>query len=430
MTGLVDGCRPTPLRPGRRSPVFHGWRIVAVLAVTETVSWGVLYYAFAVFQVPMGAELGLTSAQLTGAFSLAVLMTGVAGVWVGRWLDARGPRGLMTAGAAVSAGLVAAWSQVHSVWSLYLVLAGIGLSRAAVLYDPAFAVIVRWFDRQRANALLAVTLVAGFASTIALPTSNALAEALGWRDALLVLAAALAVLTVLPHWVVLRRDPADLGLHPDGAAAPPPHEGVLEELEDSRRSLRTTASWAVRQPAFRWYAAAFASQSTAVIVVAVHLVPYLLEQGHTAGFAATATGALGALSVTGRLVLTGAARAAPVARVTAVMFALQGGGVVVLLAAGDARSGAIAFVLLFGIGFGVGTVARPALLAGTFGVAGYATISGLLALAMTLATTAGPFAAGVARTVTGSYDPPFAAVFLLCAFAALSILRAARAPLT
>lgn len=32
---------------------FHGWRIVAVLALTETVSWGVLYYAFAVFQVPM-----------------------------------------------------------------------------------------------------------------------------------------------------------------------------------------------------------------------------------------------------------------------------------------------------------------------------------------------------------------------------------------
>jgi hypothetical protein len=36
----------------------YGWTIVAVLAVTETVSWGVLYYAFAVFQVPMQHELG------------------------------------------------------------------------------------------------------------------------------------------------------------------------------------------------------------------------------------------------------------------------------------------------------------------------------------------------------------------------------------
>lgn len=445
MTELTEDRRAGLARPGRRSPIFYGWRIVAVLAFTETVSWGVLYYAFAVFQVPMGAELGLSSAQLTGAFSLAVLMTGLAGVWVGRWLDVRGPRGLMTAGAAVSALLVAAWSQVNSAVGLYLVFAGIGLARATVLYEPAFAVIVRWFDRHRANALLAVTLVAGFASTIALPTSNALAEALGWRHALLVLATALAVLTVLPHWLVLRRDPGELGMHPDGvysadsadrahraegAATPPTGLHPAGAREGPRPALRAMASWAARQPAFRWYAAAFAGQSAAVIIVAVHLVPYLLEQGHTPGFAATATGALGALSVTGRLVLTGAARAAPVAKVTAAMFAIQGSGIAVLLVAGHSRLGAITFVLLFGIGFGVGTVARPALLAGTFGIAGYATISGLMVLVTTLATAAGPVAAGLVRTAWGSYAPPFAAVFLLCALAAVSILRAARAPLT
>lgn len=425
MTELVRDRRPAPLRPARRSPVFHGWRIVAVLAVTETVSWGVLYYAFSVFQVPMGVELGLTSAQLTGAFSLAVLMTGVAGVWVGRWLDVRGPRALMTVGAAVSALLVAAWSQVHTAWQLYLVFAGIGLARATVLYDPAFAVIVRWFDRQRSNALLAVTLVAGFASTVALPTSNALVDALGWRDALLVLAAALAVLTVLPHWVVLRRDPVDLGLHPDGAeTAPPPHHADADVSGHATRGLQDTVSWAARQASFRWYAAAFASQSTAVIVVAVHLVPYLLEQGHTAGFAATATGMLGALSVTGRLVLTGAVRKQPVAAVAAAMFAIQGCSVIVLALAGTSRIGALVFVALFGLGFGVGTVARPALLAHTFGVARYATVSGLMALLITVAMTLGPVAAGLARTSTGTYRPILLVVGMLCGVAAISLLRA------
>ena len=91
MTEIAQDRRPPLRRTARRSPVFHDWRIVAALAVTETPSWGVLYYAFAVFQVPMGAELSLSSAQLTGAFSFAVLMTGVAGVGVGRWLDVRGP---------------------------------------------------------------------------------------------------------------------------------------------------------------------------------------------------------------------------------------------------------------------------------------------------------------------------------------------------
>ena len=401
---------------------------MGVLAITETVSWGVLYYAFAVFQVPMGMELGLTSAQLTGAFSLAVLMTGVAGVWVGRCLDARGPRGLMTAGALMSAGLVAAWSQVQTVWQLYVVFAAIGLVRATVLYEPAFAVIVRWFHHQRSNALLAVTLVAGFASTVALPTANALTESLGWRDALLVLAAALAVLTVLPHWLVLRRDPADLGLHPDGAAGPPPPEhGDAGFEQDARPRLRATASWAAKQKSFRWYAVAFACQSTAVIIMAVHLVPLLLEYGHDPAFAAAAAGALGALSVTGRLVLTGAARRVPVAAVTSVMFAVQGNAVIVLAVAGSSRVGAIAFVLLFGIGFGVGTVARPALLAHAFGVARYATLSGLLALVITLATTLGPVTAGAARTTTGTYGPVLIFVGVLCGVAALGLLRAARA---
>ncbi|HET6667682.1 MAG TPA: hypothetical protein VFG98_10420 [Intrasporangium sp.] len=70
MTEVTQDRRLPLRRTWRRSPVFHGWRIVAALAVTETLSWGVLYYAFAVFQVPMGAELGLSSA-LKGAFSLA-----------------------------------------------------------------------------------------------------------------------------------------------------------------------------------------------------------------------------------------------------------------------------------------------------------------------------------------------------------------------
>ncbi|HEX7189155.1 MAG TPA: MFS transporter, partial [Actinomycetes bacterium] len=202
------------MRPQR----FYGWRIVTALAVTETVSWGVLYYAFAVVHVPMRAELGLSAATTAGAFSVMVLVTGLAAVPVGRWVDQHGARGLMTAGSLAAVALVVAWSRVHTATGLYLVFAGIGLVSAAVLYEPAFAVVVRWFVSGRRRALLAVTVVAGFASTIFLPVSDALVRSTGWRDALLVLAGLLAVTTVLPHALVLRRDPADLGLRPDTLA--------------------------------------------------------------------------------------------------------------------------------------------------------------------------------------------------------------------
>ncbi|MER3403847.1 MAG: MFS transporter, partial [Chloroflexota bacterium] len=50
---------------------YYGWVITGTLAVTETVSWGVLSYAFSVFLIPMQAELGWSMAALTGAYSLA-----------------------------------------------------------------------------------------------------------------------------------------------------------------------------------------------------------------------------------------------------------------------------------------------------------------------------------------------------------------------
>lgn len=413
--------------PEFRPRRFYGWRIVGALAVTETVSWGILDYAFAVFRVPMRAELGFSAATMAGAFSVAVAITGLAAVPVGRWLDTHGARGLMTAGSIAAVGLVLAWSRVTTVAGLYAVFAGIGVVSAAVLYEPAFAVVVRWFAAGRSRALLAVTVVAGFASTIFLPVSHALIDAFGWRDALLVLAGVLAVTTVLPHALVLRRDPADLGLYPDGADSPPPATGD-GPVRGRSAGLRAMAAAAVRDRRFRWLTVAFATNTGVVIVVAVHLVPLLVERGHSAACAAVATGALGALSVTGRLVLTGATRRWSVAAVPAVAFGLQAAAALLLLAAGSTTGGALGFVVLFGLGFGVGTIARPAMLADAYGVRDYATLAALVGIALTAAKTAGPVAAGLARTHTGSYTAVLLAVTAAAAVAAIAVAIAGSAP--
>src|SRR5918998_901178 len=195
---------------------YYGWAIAGTLAVTETASWGVLYYAFAVFLVPMQEELGWSQPALTGAYSLGLLVSGLAAPLVGRWLDRHGPRGLMTIGSIVGAALLLVWASVADLLVFYLVWVGIGLAMAATLYEPAFAVLAKWLERGRARALLLVTLAGGLASTIFLPLSAWLVGAQGWRGALLTLAAILAILTIVPHALVLRRHPADLGLLPDG----------------------------------------------------------------------------------------------------------------------------------------------------------------------------------------------------------------------
>lgn len=410
MTTAGTGPR-APLAARGRWPPSRATAILGTLAITETVSWGVLYYAFAVVQVPMRAELGFSTAETSAAFALAVAVTGMAGVPAGRWLDRHGARGLMTAGSVGAVLLVLAWSRVQTLPELYAVFAGIGLVSAAVLYEPAFAVVVRWFAADRARALLTVTVVAGFASTIFLPASEALIAGLGWRDALLVLAGVLAVMTVLPHALVLRR-------HPDQAVRPPRRE--------PRTSLRETAGWALRDPLFGWLTVGFAANTFAVIVVTVHLVPFLRDHGHSAGFAAAATGALGALSVTGRLAVTGATNRFPTAAVTAAAFAVQAAAVVLLMAAGSSTAGAVGFVALFGLGFGVGTIARPALLADAYGTESYATLSALSGVALTASKVAGPVAAGLAVTATGSWTVALAGLLAAAVTASAAVGRAGR----
>ena len=71
---------------------YPGWRMVWALAVTETISYGVLYYSFAAFLLPMQHALGSSQTTLTGAFSVSVLVTGAAAVPAGAWLDCCGAR--------------------------------------------------------------------------------------------------------------------------------------------------------------------------------------------------------------------------------------------------------------------------------------------------------------------------------------------------
>ena len=158
---------------------YYGWRIAWALAITQTIGYGILYYGFGVLIKPMEAELGWSRAETSGAFSLALLVAGLCAIPVGRWVDRRGARGLMTAGSALGALLVLAWAHVQSLTALYLLATGLGLAMSAVLYEVAFTVTAVWFRRERPRAMLIITLVAGLASTIFIPLETWLIQSYG-----------------------------------------------------------------------------------------------------------------------------------------------------------------------------------------------------------------------------------------------------------
>jgi hypothetical protein len=227
-------------------------RLVGTLAVTQAAGYGVLFYTFAVFIAPIAAELHTSTTVVTGSFTLSVLVGAAVSVPVGRWIDKHGGRGLMTLGSALGAVAVLAWSQVRTVWQLYAVLVLIGLSSAAVLYDAAFAVIVKQVEPwARARSILLVTIVAGFSSTYSSPWAGYSANASDGAPR-------------CSCWADLRR----------------PHGGCRTLWRAVGAGLRHAAERnvsmhsALRDGGFWLLATAFTVNAAGITVIVVHLVGY------------------------------------------------------------------------------------------------------------------------------------------------------------
>ena len=400
---------------GRSAGPGYRWVIVSTLSVTETISWGILYYAFGILLAPMEREMGWSRAESTAAFSIALLVSATFAVPAGRWVDRGGARLMMTLGSCAGTALLVAWARVESLPALYLIWAAVGVTMAAVLYEPAFAVLAKWFVHDRERGFTILTLAAGLASTIFNPITSVLAGSLGWRHAVVVLATFLGATTIPLHALLLRGRPVatkrgapvDFEARQDGGPAD----------VNARAALRTATFW--------FLALAFLIQSFAHAGISLHSVPMLIEWGYQPTFAATVIGFVGAMQVAGRLVFAPLRTRLSSRAVTMLILACQSAAFVILWGV-PGTIGLFAFVGLFGISNGMATLVRASIVAELWGRTHYGAIAGALSVASTLARAVAPLSIGLAYLAWGGYKPILIALAVLSALAMLSAGRALR----
>ena len=372
--------------------VYYGWVIVAALSVTETVTWGIIYYGFPVFLGSMEQDLGASRVAVTGAFSVGMGAAALLAIPVGRWLDRHGPRGVMTAGSCLAVVLTFLWARVGSLPALYALWLLMGVAMAATLYEPAFAAIVGWFrTRHRDRALLTVTLVAGLASTIFMPLEAWLLVRQGWRAAVVTLAVVLAVVTVPIHALVLRAPRPEPAARDGRPAAPPP--GV--SLAAARR---TVVFWVLT--------IAFVVSNFATISVTVHLIPYLAARGWSVTTAAAAVGWIGAMQLPGRVFFAPVAAWVGHRWVTAAVFLAQGLALAQLALVAQLPS-LVPMIVMLGASNGMSTLARASTTAELFGARHYGAIAGAVALGANGARAVGPVGASLLFVLLGAYERVF-----------------------
>jgi MFS family permease len=356
----------------------RAWPMVWVLAITTTFSYGILFYSFGVFIKPMETELGLSRSQSSLAFSMALLVAGMAAIPVGRYVDKHGARAVMTVGSILASLLVVAWSQVQSPLGLYLVWIAMGLAMSAVFYEVAFTVIAVWFRQERQKAMLLITLIAGLASTIFIPLETYLLTQFGWRQALLILAAMLA-LTIPLHAMVLR--------HKQHL-----RKETVKDIE-ARVILRTQHFW--------WLVIAIAVVRIAASAMSAHAVPLLLERGYTAAVVAIMTGSIGIMQLVGRIFFTPMTSGHSLFTLAIWTFGIHALGLAMLFFPGIIS--VWVFVLLFGASNGAITLARAGLLADMYGTKHYGQLNGVMALATSVVGALAPVLAGLLHDATGGY---------------------------
>ncbi|MGV9796602.1 MFS transporter [Mycobacterium sp. NPDC003449] len=382
-------------------------RILATLCLTQITSWGVLYYAFTVLSVRITDQTRWSPPAVTAAFSAALVTSALVGIGVGRWIDRHGPHAVMTTGSVLGPlALVGVALAPGLGWFVASWIAA-GVAMAAVLYQPAFAALTRWYGPRHVRALTVLTLVAGLASTVFAPLTATLADHLDWRATYLVLAAALAVVTIPAHF---------FGLRYPWPPAPHPHH-----LESPTRTTRSLPFIALT--------AAIAVGACASYAIIVNLVPLMAERGIGTQAAALALGLGGAGQVLGRLGYGALVRRLSV-RARTVLILAATAATTALLGVFTSLLALVIVTVLAGFARGILTLLQATAVTDRWGTTHYGHLSAVLAAPVTLTTALGPWIGATLASLLGGYAPMFLVLGALGILATMFSLAATPAHLT
>jgi len=367
-------------------PARENWPVWA-LAVTQTLGYTCMFYIFAALIATWDATLDWGREVLALGPTLAILISASLAVLAGRLVDRGHGPALMGGGSVLGAAALVVLALAGSPAAYLAAWAGLGVAQAACLYEVCFSMIVRSRGQTARAAITRVTLVAGFASTIAFPAGAGLSAAYGWQAAIWVAAAVMVVVVApLNLWAAHRLETR--GSHRHEERARPQQPGTL------RRALRNRAFWIL--------AGLFSALSLNHWMLISFLVPVLTERGASAALAVLAASFVGPAQVIGRLALmtfegrlsTGRATQITIVALVAAPLALMALGLDVRLA--------FLFALLQGAALGTMTILRPILIAEALGQASYGEIAGAMSIPMLAASAAAPTIGALLLGVGGS----------------------------
>lgn len=127
--------------------------VIATLGITQILAWGSSFYLPAVLASPTAADTGWSLGWVVGGLSLGLLAARLVTPKVGRTIDAKGGRPVLTASSILLGSGLATLALAHSLPVYLMTWLVMGLGIGAGLYDAAFATLGRLYGKQARSAI-------------------------------------------------------------------------------------------------------------------------------------------------------------------------------------------------------------------------------------------------------------------------------------
>lgn len=389
-----------------RIHVFRGWWIVFTGYLTQIASGGANGWVFGVLILPMQHELGWSRSTIVGVLTLEKLVGGAYGVWLGPRLDRYGARMIMSGTALLGGVLLLLISQVHSPWQSYVLWACMGLISPSLLLMGPVVAISNWFVRKRAQAIMFSTLSAATSALVLAPAMAAVADAMSWRTAW-VLMAVLMWATIPFSFIAIRHRPEDVGLDPDGS--PPPATGsnaARSIVSEPEADAYWTVPLALRSRSFWLLSLGFMLTQLPASSIYIHMSSFVQSRGYSVEEGAAAVSVYGLGVLAGRFIWGFAVGRVGLHR-SLVSYGFLYGLSIFLFSLPHGLTAIYLTTVLLGVAIAGAQQLRAQAFPDYFGRRIVGTLLGYATVISTLTSATAPLIVAIAYDRTGGYVPTF-----------------------
>jgi len=352
------------------------------LAIAETLSWAGLFYIFPALLLKWHKWFQWSIAELSIGFTLALIASAITGMIAGRIIDSGNSQRLMTLSVIIGALLLSLLPMVTVLWQFYLVWLLIGCCLAGCLYDPCFSYITRTFQSDAKNSIIMITLIAGFASTIAYPLCTLITDLYDWQTTIHILTVILCFIAGPLFWY-------GTSIEPTAGHSSNKH---------TKTSVGKIVKPALSSPVFWGLLMTFAAFSSNQGMVVSQIFPLLESREIPSGMTVLFASCIGPMQVIARLILftteTFGNKNIPILAVCLTSLICLCLSSLVLAVGGTSLILVVLFVIFQGGPYGLFSIVRPVITAEMLGRVNFGLLSSMVGIGSVWGSALAPGIAG------------------------------------